>query len=67
MDVDKLGGNRGIAIDKLCESNFHVWKQKINFILTYREVDHVISLPNTHREGTTEHISPRNCRTVTIR
>lgn len=51
----KLVGGRGIAI-KRDDSNFHVWKQKINFILTCREDDHVISQPKTFKEGTPEYI-----------
>lgn len=61
MKIDKLGRSRGIAVDKLCEPNFHVRKQKINPILTYRKVDHVISPPNTHREGTVEHMKRIQC------
>lgn len=37
---------------KLTENNFHVSKQKIELILTFREVDHVTSERNPHIDGT---------------
>lgn len=51
MDSEKFGS---IKIDKLTDSNFHIWKQKIDLILTYREVDEVASQDNPHKSGTPE-------------
>lgn len=61
MDTKKLGGSCGTAIDKLKESNSHVWKQKINLILTYREVDSVRFQPNTFQEGSPEYLQWIQC------
>lgn len=44
-----------VKIEKLDESNFHIWKQKIDLILAYREVDHVVSETNPHVDGSPEH------------
>lgn len=37
MDLEK-----GIKIDKINRSNFHIWKPKAELILAYREVDDVV-------------------------
>lgn len=42
-------------MEKLTEHNFHVWKQKIDLIIAYREVDHVVSERNPYDEGSSEH------------
>lgn len=55
MDVDKLSGGRGIAIEKQTESNSFVWKQKMNLILTYREVNHTVFSQNEYREKSPEY------------
>lgn len=41
-----------IKIDKLSDSNFHIWKQIIDAILTYREVEKVIHQQSNHEKGT---------------
>lgn len=61
VEVYKLGESRGIAIEKPCDSNFHVWKCKTILILTYREVDDNTSLRNTHKEGTDECVKWIQC------
>ena len=58
MDFEKTS-SRGVGIEKLTELNYHVWKQKIDLVLTYREVDDVISCKNTLATDTDD---PNGCR-----
>lgn len=44
-----------VKVEKLTEHNFYVWKQKVELILAYREVDHVVSERNPHDEGSGEY------------
>lgn len=44
-----------MKIEKLTESNYHVWKQKIELVLTYRDVDLVVTEENFHEEGSPEY------------
>ena len=37
------GSGGGIKIDKLMESNFHSWKQKVELVLAFRDVEDAIS------------------------
>ena len=49
MNSDKLA----VTVEKLNEHNFHTWKQKIAFVLAYREVDAVVTTPKP-KEGSAE-------------
>ena len=37
------GSGGGIKIDKLMETNFHSWKQKVELVLAFRDVEDAIS------------------------
>lgn len=50
MDADKLTSS-GIKVEKLNENNFHIWKQKINLVLMYRDVDHVVKTQDVPEQG----------------
>ena len=40
-----MEGSSGMfKIEKLTESNYHVWRQKIELILAFREIDHLIEV-----------------------
>ena len=54
MDSDK-GMSPTVKIEKLTDENFHVWRQKIDLLLTYREGDHVISTRNPYEMGTSDY------------
>lgn len=41
-----------VKSDKLTDSSFHIWKQKMNFIITYREVAKVIDWQNRYEKET---------------
>lgn len=64
----------GIKIDKRGDSNYHVWKEKIYLILTYREIDETIAQENPSEKGTIDHkagvqgdkTSPCNIRPFTV-
>lgn len=53
MDADKLTSS-GIKVEKLNENNFHIWKQKINLVLMYRDVDHVVKTQDVPEQGSEE-------------
>lgn len=55
MDSKKVSSGHGIETEKLTESNFLDWKQKISLILTYQEVYFVVHEQNGHRDGTSEY------------
>lgn len=47
MDSEKYSRGK-MQIEKHNESNFFVWKQKVDLILTYGEVDEVVQEENAH-------------------
>jgi gag-polypeptide of LTR copia-type len=40
--MDQGGNFGGFKFDKLISSNFHIWKQKIELVLAFRELDEVV-------------------------
>lgn len=38
--MESLGG---LKIEKLSDDNFHIWKQKVEFVLAFRELDDVVT------------------------
>jgi hypothetical protein len=40
--MDQGGSFGGFMIDKLTASNYHTWKQKIELVLAFRELDEVV-------------------------
>ena len=40
--MDQGGSFGGFKIDKLTASNYHTWKQKIELVLAFRELNEVV-------------------------
>jgi hypothetical protein len=40
--MDQGGSFGGFKIEKLTASNYHTWKQKIELVLAFRELDEVV-------------------------
>lgn len=53
MEAEK-GLARGSNIEMLTETNFHVWKKKINLFLAHWAVDFVFSDKNNMASGSSE-------------
>lgn len=51
----KAGNARATKIDEFTDSNFLIWKQKIDLIFTQREVDEVIDQQSPHKKRTIDH------------
>lgn len=54
MEPEKPGQSGAFKIDKRTDSNFHIWKQKADIILTYSEVHEGMDQQNTQEKGTTD-------------
>lgn len=52
--MDGASGMGGIKIDKLNESNFHEWRQRIQMVLALRDMDDMLNKENTPREEDTQ-------------
>lgn len=61
MGIDKLSSGRSITIEKLTESKFFYWKQKITVILPYREIDHTIFSRNKYRKENPQYFKWMQC------
>ena len=61
------GSSRMFNIDKLSDSNFHVWKQKVHLILAFKELeDNIADPPAGPQDGDSEKWSKDDAKTRAI-
>lgn len=61
MDSDKLVGSGALRIEKLSDDNYHIWKQEIELVLAYREVDVAVIEENQFQRGCPEYTKWKQC------
>lgn len=54
MESDKFGPSGALQIEKIFDYNYHVWKQRIELVLAYREVDDAIFKENAFQRDRPE-------------